>query len=321
MPDRRLALAPRLAAAGLPPPTTATLATLRDVVDEGVLGASNHVALALPLIARIAADGDDPRVAFCAAAATARFVAETRGAAAPIVANALDWMLAGIAEAPASARAALLADRASAWSRGADSRRKALVARAVEALAGIAAPLTFDYSSTVADIVAALAGRGQLRLVVVPESRAVDGGRRYVEAFKALGIRLRVTPDAAIDHAVGLSDCMLIGAESVSADGGVVNTIGSAPFARAAVAAGRPVYGCADLFKVGDTAARDWPAAPLQAYPFLPGAEVEVDTCAPELEMVSPLLVAALLTEHGPLVPSVVAEVARAARVRHDTGR
>ena len=176
-------------------------------------------------------------------------------------------MLAGIAEAPASARAGLLADRASAWSRGADSRRKALVARAVEALAGIAAPLTFDYSSTVADIVAALAGRGQLRLVVVPESRAVDGGRRYVEAFKALGIPLRVTPDAAIDHAVGLSDCMLIGAESVSADGGVVNTIGSAPFARAAVAAGRPVYGCADLFKVGDTAARDWPARATASLP------------------------------------------------------
>ena len=153
MPDRRLALAPRLAAAGLPPPSAATLATLRDVVDEGVLGASNHVALALPLIARIAAEGDDPERAFRAAEETARFIAETRGAAAPIVANALDWLLEGVPDAPAGDRASLLAARAARWSHEAGARRAALVAHAVEALAGISAPLTFDYSSTVADIV------------------------------------------------------------------------------------------------------------------------------------------------------------------------
>ena len=116
MPDRRLALAPRLVAAGLPPSSAATLATLRDVVDEGVLGASNHVALALPLIVRIAAEGDDPERAFRAAEATARFIAETRGAAAPIVANALAWLLDGVPDAPAGDRAALLAARAAQWS-------------------------------------------------------------------------------------------------------------------------------------------------------------------------------------------------------------
>lgn len=321
MPDRRLALAPRLAAAGLPPPSAATLEALRDVVDEGVLGASNHVALALPLVARVAAEGDDADLAFRAAAETARFVAETRGSAAPVVANAIDWMLAGVAAAPAAARAAVLADRAAAWSREARARREALVARAVDALARVAAPLAFDYSSTAADVVAALARRGNLQRIVVPESRAVDGGRRFVEAFAPLGVPLHVTPDAAIDYAVGLCDCMLIGAESVSADGGVVNTVGSAPFARAAVAAGRPVYGCADLFKVGGTAAEDWPAPPLRPYPFLPGADLEADTRAPELEMVPPPLIAAILTERGPLAPDAVGEAARTARACRDAGR
>lgn len=318
MPERRLSLAPRLAAAGLPPPSSSTLATLRDIVDEGVLGATNHVALALPLVARIAAEGTDAERAFRAAAETARFVAETRGIAAPIVANALDWLLSGVAEAPAAGRATLLAERAGRWACEAGGRRAALVARAVTALDGVAAPLAFDYSSTVADIVSALAGRGQLRLIVIPESRAVDGGRRYVEAFAARGVPLRVTPDAAIDHAVGSADCMLIGAESVSADGGVVNTVGSAPFARAAVAAGRPVYGCADLFKVGAALARDWPEPPLRPYLFLPGAGCGVDARAPELEMVPPSLVTALLTERGPLVPG---RVAGAARHADDAGR
>jgi translation initiation factor 2B subunit (eIF-2B alpha/beta/delta family) len=314
LPDRRLALAPRLAAAGLPPPSDATLATLRDVVDEGVLGASTHVALALPLIARVAAEGDDPGRAFRAAAETARFVAETRGAAAPIVANALAGLLHGAAEAPAPARAARLAERADAWAREAKARRAALVARAVEALAGLSAPLTFDYSSTVADIVAALARRGGLDRIVIPESRAVDGGRRYVEAFAPLGVPMTVTPDAALDYAVGLCDAVLLGAESVSADGGVVNTVGSAPIARAAGDAGLPVYGCADLFKVGDVAAADWPAPPLRRYAFLPGADGAAEAAAPELEMVPPGLIAAILTEQGPLPPELVADAARAAR-------
>ncbi len=268
MPDRRLALAPRLVAAGLPPSSEATLATLRDVVDEGVLGATNHVALALPLIVRIATEGGDSERAFRAAEATARFIAETRGAAAPIVANALAWLLDGVPDAPAGDRVRLLAARAAQWSHEAGLRRAALVARAVEALDGISAPLTFDYSSTVADIVSALAGRGGLRVIVIPESRAVDGGRRFVEAFKPLGVPLRAVPDAALDHAVSLADGVLFGAESVSADGGIVNTVGSAPIARAAVAAGRPVYGCADLFKVGQTMAAAWPEPPLRTYLF-----------------------------------------------------
>jgi ribose 1,5-bisphosphate isomerase len=318
VPERRLVLAPRLAASGLPPPSAATLAVLRDVVDEGVLGASIHVALALPLIARIAAEGDSPERAFRAAVETARFIAETRGASAPMVANALSWLLSGVADEPSDDRVSFLAERAARWSREADVRRAALVGYAVDALEAVAAVLTFDYSSTVADIVSALAGSGKLQLIVVPESRAVDGGRRFVEAFAALGVPLRVIPDAAIDHATSLAECLLMGAESVSADGGIVNTVGSAPFARASVAAGRPVYGCADLFKVGATAASDWPEPPLRTYPFLPGASYGVDTRAPELEMVLPSLVTAILTERGPLAP---ARLAAAASGIHDAGR
>jgi len=305
MPDRRHALAPRLAARGLPAPSTRTLEILRDIVDEGVLGASKHVALALPLIARLSADGPDRTTAWRVAVETAAFVAETRGAAAPIVANALRWQMDGVEAAPAERRAAVLAERAADWDAAARDRRAALVARAVEAIAACSAPLAFDYSSTVADVIAARAARGGLVRIVIPESRAVDGGRRYVEAFGALGVPMAVTPDAAVDYAVGLCDAVLLGAESVSRDGGVVNTIGSAPHARAAAATGKPVYGCADLFKVGDVAAADWPAPPVRGYAFLPG-----QGAAPEIEMVPPALVTALLTEAGALAPADLAAAA-----------
>jgi len=310
VPERRFGLIERMRAAGLPPPDAATMAALLDIVDEGVLGASRHVGLSMDLVARLADEG--PRgTAWRVAEETARFVAEVRGEGAPIVANALAWQTAGIAELPEGERAGALAARVDAWSTAARDRRDRLVRAAVAALADCRAPLVFDYSSTVSDIVVALAARG-LERIVVPESRAIDGGRPYLRDFAALGVPLHVLPDAASEHAAALSDAMLIGAESVTADGGVVNTIGSVPHARAARAAGVPVYGAADLFKVGAIASADWPAPPLRRYPALEG-EIAVDSRAPELEIVPPSLLTALLTEVGPVSPGELP--ARADRV------
>lgn len=52
MPERRFEFDALMREKELPAPDAQTMAELRDVVDEGVLGASNHVALALPLVAR-----------------------------------------------------------------------------------------------------------------------------------------------------------------------------------------------------------------------------------------------------------------------------
>lgn len=54
MPERRFELIEILRHKNLPEPVTATMQGLRDIVDKGVLGASNHVSLALPLVARVA---------------------------------------------------------------------------------------------------------------------------------------------------------------------------------------------------------------------------------------------------------------------------
>ena len=89
MPERRFEFQHLLSASGLPEADVATMAGLHDIVDEGVLGASNHVALALPLVARLARA--DRATALDEARALAGFIAATRGAAAPIVANALAW--------------------------------------------------------------------------------------------------------------------------------------------------------------------------------------------------------------------------------------
>ncbi|MEM8823030.1 MAG: hypothetical protein AAGF30_05405 [Pseudomonadota bacterium] len=303
MPDRRFDILGILDAKGLPAPSDDTMAGLLDIVDEGQLGASNHVTLALSLTARIAAGKTE--TSRDEALVVGEFIAGTRGVAAPIVANALGWQMAGVADLSGAEAAELLADRAVRWGAEAKARRRDLVERAVQVLAACRIPLIFDYSSTVADIVLAMAPR--LERVLIPESRAIDGGRRYLAALSGQGFEIGFLPDGAIDWAVGQSDAVLLGAESVSLDGGVLNTIGSISAARAGTAHGVPVYGAADLFKVGSKTARDVPPPGVRSYDFLLRDGETAGTDAPELEMVPPELVTHLLTEVGPVAPADLA--------------
>lgn len=303
MTDRRFAFRRILMAKGLPEPDDDTMQGLLDIVDEGVLGASNHVALALPLVARVAAA--DRNTALDEALELARFIGETRGLGAPIVANALNWQIAGAKDLPGDKAAALLAERSAQWDTAARKRRSQLIARGAGTLAQCRMPLIYDYSSTVEGLVRAIAG--QLRAIIILESRAIDGGRRYMTALRDVGVEIVFLPDAALDHAVARADAVLLGAESVTIDGGVTNTIGSTSAARSAVAYDVPVYGAADLFKVGTRRFAEIPPPAHRRYDFLLlGTEV-ASTEAPELETVPPDLVTAILTEIGPVAPADLA--------------
>lgn len=310
LPERRLEFLELLHARGLPEADAETMDGLRDIVDEGVLGASNHVALALPLVARMARA--DRATALDEARALAGFISATRGAAAPIVANALAWQTGSIDGLSRGEAAARLTARAAEWDGNARARRSQLISHAVEKLSSMRAPLLFDYSSTVADVVRACADQGCLARLVIPESRSIDGGRRYMSALADLGVPVLFLPDAAMEYAAGQSDAVLLGAESVTRDGGVINTVGSLPAARAAKARGIPVYGAADLYKVGATDAAKLPPPPPRSYPFLLAEGEIASTEAPELEIVPPELVTALLTDAGPLAPEALAQAVSA---------
>lgn len=305
MSERRFEFPEILVKKGLPAPGAETMQGLLDIVDEGVLGATNHVALALPLVAWVASA--DRTTARDEALELARFIARTRGANAPIVANALDWQTEGVDQLPAVEAATVLSARAEAWGAAAAERRRALIAKATEILADVRRPLIYDYSSTVADVVRALARATGLDLIVIPESRAIDGGRRYMSALADLGVSVSFVPDAAIEYAMSRSDVVLLGAESVTSDGGIINTVGSTMTARAAHAHGIAVYGAADLFKVGARAAADLPAPSPRRYDFLLRPGEQASTEAPELEIVPPDLVSAILTEAGPVEPGNLA--------------
>lgn len=302
MPEHRFEFAKIMADSSLPAPEEYVMQGLLDIVDEGVLGASNHVSLSLPLIAKVAAAGRE--TARTEALMLAGFIARVRGAGAPIVANALNWQMQGIDTLTADEAVQKLQERAGDWEVSAKARRSALLTKASEMLAGCRRPLIYDYSSTVADLVRALATGTGLEAIIIPESRAIDGGRRYMMALADLDVPIDFLPDSAIEYAATYADAVFLGAESVTIDGGISNTIGSTSTARAAQAHGVPVYGAADLFKVGAKRADELPPRPLRQFPFLLKENEAAKTDAPELEIVPPSLVTAILTEVGPVAPT-----------------
>lgn len=302
MPERRFEYREILRRKNLPEPDAGTMRGLLDIVDEGVLGASNHVARALPLVARVARARRP--TALEEAMELARFIARTRGAGAPIVANALAWQSDGVEAMEPAEAVRLLQERAEAWDAAAADRRRVLIEKGVATLATCRSPLIYDYSSTVAALVRARASSGGLERIVIPESRAIDGGRRYLTALADLAIPILFVPDAALEYAVTLSDAVLLGAESVTLDGGISNTIGSTIAARVAQAHEVAVYGAADLFKVGELRADELSAPASRTYDFLLKEGEVASTEAPELEIVPPNLVTAILTEVGPVAPT-----------------
>ena len=318
MPERRFEHVEELKAAGLSSPDDATLHFLWQIVDEGVLGASRHVVLGNQLLLHILDSVPDRGEALLRARMAASFIARTRGHDTPVIGNSLTLLLACLDEIPERDRAAALRARIENWAEAAAARKNRLIASAVTHLASVRGVMAFDYSSTVSAIVVALAAANSDLTVVVPESRTIAGGTRYLEEFIPAGLTVRFLPDAAIDYGLGFCDAVLFGVETLRCDGSFLNTIGSRMIARLARQRNMEVYGCTDLLKLDlDSYSGRCPEPALRSYdvPLLAGLSLDgtgrVLTTAPELELVPPELTTAILTEHGAVPPQAIWSLGR----------
>jgi translation initiation factor 2B subunit (eIF-2B alpha/beta/delta family) len=131
----------------------------------------------------------------------------------------------------------------------------ALSERAVERAAENAAALvpvgatiaTQSLSATVTALLARLAGRGVS--VIIAESRPLCEGAVLAERLSDLGMSAVYVTDAALGHALGDADLAVVGADTILADGGVVNKAGTYPLALAARDRGIPFLVVAESFK------------------------------------------------------------------------
>ena len=107
--------------------------------------------------------------------------------------------------------------------------------------------MTHSLSSTVVAVCRQLKDAG-LRMIVT-ESRPLGEGRQLAERLSAWNVPTTYITDAQMGLFVAQADAVLVGADSVLADGAVVNKAGTYPLALAARDRGVPFYVCCESFK------------------------------------------------------------------------
>ncbi len=311
--------------AGLSEPDARTLAYLRDIVDEGTLGASNHVRLIQELFEHLCDTSREASRLRERIEITRAFIARTRGIDTPIIANSMRWLFRGLDGSSDGDVCRAVRARRRTWDRDAAQRLEALVRTGVDVLRGSSKILLFDYSSTVSAVVEAVCRERETPpKIVVFESRAIDGGWPYVQDLLARGVSLHFALDVAVEHEAADADAVLLGVETLRRDGSLLNTIGSRMVARSARAYGASVYGCCDLLKMDMTPPGSVPRSPTlkEFRPALLGSREDavsvgdldalVTTVAPELEVVPLELLSGYLTDQGVVAPSEVGSAAQA---------
>ena len=192
-----------------------------DVNEQRVLGASSHIRIIGDIFLSIAENGADDSLPLLRGIAD-HFIA-TRGESSQAITNAIGLMLRNV--------------HGSSWAELAQSIREGVERYRAEAakdlekirsllwtvLEGKRTLLLYDYSSTVAAISALGQEHGASFRCIVPESRALDGGRPYVAPLLRAGHSVHVIPDCALYQYIPACDAAFIGSETYYPDGTCFN--------------------------------------------------------------------------------------------------
>jgi translation initiation factor 2B subunit (eIF-2B alpha/beta/delta family) len=153
-------------------------------------------------------------------------------------------------------------------------------------------------------------GKGDaLAALWLTESRPGGEGIALARALAPAGWRITLIADAAVGTFVREAAAVVVGADSIRADGGVVNKIGTYPLAMVAQRAGVPMYVLAESVKIAA------PSAPLvleamDPRELLPEPVPGISARNPYFELTPAELVTATITERGHLSQQDIAAIA-----------
>ena len=159
---------------------------------------------------------------------------------------------------------------------------------------------TYSNSDTVKQAIRELG----VRKIIVTESRPLNEGVALAEEFASEGIDVLLGVDASIHMYMNAADVVLVGADSVQHDGGVINKVGTRMLAHAAKVNKVPFYVLCDTMK-------------FNVLNYL-GQPIELEEKAPKevaeprenlrvrniyFEVTPPELITAVITEEGAMEP------------------
>jgi ribose 1,5-bisphosphate isomerase len=203
---------------------------------------------------------------------------------------------------PAMRRAALA--RARQIIHGWEKVCQRIVRRAERAVpAGVI--MTHSYSATTFAVLERLASRGSP--IIVTESAPLNEGRTTARLLARLSTPVTLISDAQAAAFMPEAAAVLVGADTVFANGAVVNKVGTCALALIAREARVPFYVAAETLKVAPGRPEVAQDAPEQRQPGLTIPAVYFD-------LTPPRLLTALITEEGVFAPKEIRPLARRAR-------
>lgn len=204
-----------------------TVGYFDDIVFSRVLGAGKQTKLICKMLASIYADeADELAEAKKKAALVIDYFKATRGQNSRAIYNALNEIDTEVTKRlnsdPPNRQAAI------EWIEKYEQLLAVNTAQAAEYAATLCEPMEtimiFDYSSTVNEFVVRLKSK---KTIIIPESRALDGGRPFLKDAVKAGHNVRFIPDTTMLVALKSTQAVFIGAETIYPDGSVFNTVGA----------------------------------------------------------------------------------------------
>eukprot|EP01135_Chromosphaera_perkinsii_P005095 Nk52_evm6s316 gene=Nk52_evmTU6s316 len=156
------------------------------------------------------------------------------------------------------------------------------------------------------------ANHGRKFSVFVTESRPDSSGYTAAEILKQHDIPVTVIMDSAVGYIMEKVDFVLVGAEGVVENGGIVNKIGTYPIALCAKSIQKPVYAVAESFKfvrLFPLSQRELPSVthPIRWLPEQLG-EKGIESDGVVVDFTPPKYIDLLFTDLGVLTPSAVSD-------------
>lgn len=204
------------------------------IVEQRILGASNHIAMVGDMIEAIVQRGAEEhrptaQVIEEIFAVTGFFIA-IRGEASQAVSNAILLMIHNIrsyAKLDIKKAADLILKTKNSYARSAAEAVKQCVSYGVKLAEDMDRIFVYDYSSTVEKFLRGLKENEKKYEIYIAESRIIDGGRPFVKACQESGHKIKFIPDAAMMYYLKDCDGAFMGAEAFYPDGTGFNTTGS----------------------------------------------------------------------------------------------
>jgi translation initiation factor eIF-2B subunit alpha len=173
--------------------------------------------------------------------------------------------------------------------------------------------LVHGFSRVVLNALSNAVKEGRHFSVIVTESRPDNSGYSMARELLALNIPVQLILDSAVAHFMERVSFVMVGAEGVVEDGGIINKIGTFQVAMVARALRRPFYVAAESYKFArlyPLGQRDLPETKEMQLPLKP-----LDTAPPNLvsenpsaDYTPPDYITLLFTDLGILTPSAVSD-------------